>query len=143
MRLPASRFATAWLLGALCAGIQAPASASPLLPPGAHVSGGIGEEDQHRMQLGRSLYNLRLTFAEAGTGAYLSGVDVVVEPVEAARTYGPPPSTFKDCGPLLYVALNPGAYRVRATYRGLARTINVRIGREASTATLYWPIVPD
>ncbi|WP_088954157.1 hypothetical protein [Variovorax sp. HW608] len=137
--MPASRFATAWLVGALCAGALAPAAASPLLPPGTHVSGGIGEEDQHRMQLSRSLYNLRLTFAEAGTGAYLSGVDVVVEPVERGRTHGP----FKDCGPLLYVALNPGAYRVRATYRGLARTINVHIGREAVTATLYWPILPD
>jgi hypothetical protein len=141
MQIPASRFATALLLGALCAGALAPAAASPLLPPGTHVSGGIGEEDQHRMQLSRSLYNLRLTFAEAGTGAYLSGVDVVVEPVETRRT--DVPFAFKDCGPLLYVALNPGAYRVRATYGGLARTINVRIGREASTATLYWPIVPD
>lgn len=139
MRTPASRLATALLLGTLCMGALMPAAASPLLRPGTHATGGIGEEDQHRMQLSHSLYNLRLTFAEAGTGAYLSGVDVVIEPLQPGPTYGP----FKDSGPLLYVVLNPGAYRVRATYRGLARTINVRIGREAAIATLYWPILPD
>lgn len=139
MRTPASRLAAALLLGTLCVGALTPASASPLLRPGTHATGGVGEEDQHRMQLSRSLYNLRLTFAEAGTGAYLSGVDVVVEPLQPGPTYGP----FKDCGPLLHVVLNPGAYRVRATYRGLVRTINVHIGGEPAIATLYWPILPD
>src|SRR5689334_15602114 len=112
MRMTALRLApTVLLLNALCTTAIALPAASPLLAPGAHVSGGIGEEDQQRMQLSRTLYSLQLTFAEAGTGAYLSGVDVSVAPLGTGPAFGP----FKDCGPLLYVALAPGAYRVRAT----------------------------
>lgn len=136
MRTPAFHLALAVLLSALSAGAPA---ASPLLAPGAHRSGGIGEEDQERMRLSQNLYNLRLTFAEAGTGAYLTGVDVLIEPLGPGRAFGP----YKDCGPLLHVALAPGAYRVRATYRGIARTIEVRIAKGTSASTLYWPILPD
>ncbi|SEA55016.1 hypothetical protein [Variovorax sp. YR216] len=139
MQMPALRLASAVLLNALCAVALALPAASPVLAPGAHVSGGIGEEDQQRMQLSRTLYNLRLTFAETGTGAYLTGVDVLIEPLGPGRMLGP----FKDSGPLLYVVLAPGAYRVRATYRGIVRTINVRIAKGTSAATLYWPILPD
>lgn len=91
------------------------------------------------MQLGRTLYNLQLTFAEAGTGAYLTGVDVLIEPLGPGPAFGP----FKDCGPLLHVVLRPGAYRVRATYRGIVRTVNVRIAKGTAVSTLYWPILPD
>ncbi|MBB3176824.1 hypothetical protein [Variovorax sp. Sphag1AA] len=91
------------------------------------------------MQLSRTLYNLQLTFAETGTGAYLTGVDVLIEPLGPGAALGP----FKDCGPLLYVVLAPGAYRVRATYRGIVRTANVKIARGTTSSTLYWPILPD
>ena len=124
------------LLNALYVGALA---ASPLLAPGAHLSGGIGEEDQERMRLSQNLYNLRLTFAEAGTGAYLTGVDVLIEPLGPGRPFGP----YKDCGPLLHVVLGPGPYRVRATYRGIDRTVDVRIAKGTSASTLYWPILPD
>ena len=127
------------LLSALCAGTQALPAASPLLAPGAHSSGGIGEEEQQRMQLSRTLYNLQLTFAETGTGAYLTGVDILIEPLHPGHALGP----FKDCGPLFYVVLAPGGYRVSASYRGIVRTVNVKIAKGTSAAALYWPILPD
>lgn len=139
MRPSALRLALAVLLNALCAAALALQATPPLLAPGAHATGGIGEEDQQRMQLSRTLYNLQLTFAETGTGAYLTGVDVLIEPLGPGAALGP----FKDCGPLLYVVLAPGAYRVRATYRGIVRTANVKIARGTTSSTLYWPILPD
>jgi hypothetical protein len=52
----------------------------PTLAPGSYVSGGIGEEGQLDMRVTRDLYNLRLTFAQVGTGAYVAGVTVTIEP---------------------------------------------------------------
>ncbi|MBO9512510.1 MAG: hypothetical protein J7549_00215 [Variovorax sp.] len=139
MRPAASLLALTMLLGAPHAQALALQAPTPLLAPGAHVTGGIGEEDQQRMRLSRTLYNLQLTFAEAGTGAYLTGVEVLIEPLAPGPAVGP----IKDCGPLLYVALGPGAYRVHATYRGVVRTANVKIARGTTAWTLYWPIFPD
>lgn len=111
------------------------ATLSPVLAPGAHASGGVSYEGQQEMQAKQDLYNLRLTFAEAQTGAYLAGVTVTIEPAGQNAPLGP----FADCGPLFYVALSPGVYRVVASYAGLTRTKTVRVGKGATQATLYWP----
>jgi hypothetical protein len=107
----------------------------PTLAPGAYVSGGIGEEDQQDMRVTRDLYNLRLTFAEVGTGAYIAGVTVTIEPAGPGATYGP----FADCGPLFHMVLSPGVYRVNATYAGITLTRTVRVGKGATLGTFYWP----
>lgn len=116
---------------------SAPALAAPssVLAPGAHASGGIGYEGQQEMQAKQGLYNLRLTFAEAQTGANVAGVTVTIEPTGQNAPFGP----FADCGPLFYVALSPGVYRVVASYAGLTRTKTVRVGKGTTQVTLYWP----
>jgi phage shock protein PspC (stress-responsive transcriptional regulator) len=111
----------------------------PTLAPGSHVCGGIGEQGQMDMSVTRSLYNLRLTFAEAGTGAYVTGVAVVIAPVGRGEPYGP----FDDCGPLLNVVVSPGAYRVSATYGGVTVTRTLHVGKGATTGTFYWPAQAD
>jgi len=121
-------------------GVSGPAIAvSPVLVPGAHASGGISYEGQQEMQATQDLYNLRLTFAEAQTGAYVAGVTVSVEAADRSASYGP----FADCGPLFYVALSPGVYRVSASYAGLMRTKTIRVGRAVTQATLYWPVANE
>jgi hypothetical protein len=111
----------------------------PVLAPGAHASGGISYEGQQEMQANKDLYNLRLTFAEARTGAYLAGVTVTIEPADNSAPLGP----FTDCGPLFHVALSPGVYRVVASYAGLTRTKTLRVGKAATQATLYWPAASE
>lgn len=112
----------------------------PTLAPGSHACGGIGEQGRMDMSVTRDLYNLRLTFAEAGTGAYITGVAVVIAPVGRGEPYGP----FADCGPLFNVVVSPGAYRINATYGGITLTRTLRVGKGATTSgTFYWPAQPD
>lgn len=115
------------------------AAPSPVLAPGSHASGGVSFEGQQEMQVNQDLYNLRLTFAEAQTGAYLAGVTVTIEPADKSAPMGP----FTDCGPLFHVALSPGVYRVVASYAGLTRSKTIRVGKAATQATLYWPAASE
>jgi hypothetical protein len=87
------------------------------------------------MHLTRDLYNLRLTFAEAGRGAYVADVTLMIEPVGPGARYGP----FMDCGPLFHVVVKPGTYRVSATHAGLTVVKTLQVGKGATLGTLYWP----
>lgn len=135
LRTAFSIHAAIWLALQGIPGVAAPASASEALPPGSSASGGIGSEGQEEMRTGRALYNLRLTFAEATTGAYVAGVVVTIQPTGKKSFFGP----YLDCGPLFHVALSPGSYEVTASYGGITRHKTVRVGTGATEATLYWP----
>ena len=111
----------------------------PTLAPGSYATGGIGEQGQSDMLVTRDLYNLRLTFAEVGTGAYIAGVSVMIEPVGQGIPYGP----FAECGPLFHVVLGPGVYRVYATYAGVTQAKTFRVGKRATHGTFYWPFQPE
>ncbi|WP_286563881.1 hypothetical protein [Variovorax brevis] len=86
------------------------------------------------MRADRGLYNLHLTFAEAN-GAYAAGVYVVVRRVDGVGMFGP----FADSGPFFFIALDPGAWAVSATYNGATQVRTVNVGRGATDATFYWP----
>ncbi len=114
----------------------AQAQTAPALPSaGAHLSGGIGEEERLQMRDARDRYNLRLVFAQARSGAYLAGVDVAIDRPGAQVALGP----YDAVGPWFFVRLDPGTYRIRATYDGVTQTRTVRVGRAASERVFYWP----
>ncbi|MBL8470407.1 MAG: carboxypeptidase regulatory-like domain-containing protein [Rhodocyclaceae bacterium] len=100
-----------------------------------YVTGGVGEREQDRLQQQSNDYNLRLTFAEQGSGAYLANVRVVISKGENEQVL----AVLTD-GPFLMAALPPGRYRMEATYHGTtqARSISVAAGSATSLA-LYWP----
>ncbi|MEJ8856893.1 hypothetical protein WKW79_20125 [Variovorax robiniae] len=113
---------------------------TPVLAAGTHASGGISAEGRQEMLAKKDLYNVRLTFAEAGTGAYVAGVTVRLESTDRKGvSFGP----FADCGPLFYVALRPGLYRVSASYAGVTRQVDVRAGAGAVHAVLHWPAASE
>ncbi len=122
------------VLGSCCMPV---AMAQPVhetsLSPWFYLNGGEGAESQAAMRAQRDSYNLRLTFAEAGTGSYLAGVSVSIEPVGGVLL-GP----FPDCGPLFYVRLQPGSYRVSASFQGSVQTRLIHIGRQPVDEALYW-----
>ncbi len=80
-------------------------------------------------------YNLRLIFAQAKTGAYLADVSVSVDKPGSGLMFGP----FEDAGPWFFLRLDPGSYRISATYQGVKQTKTVRIGRSVSERVFYWP----
>lgn len=117
--------------------LAASAAAESPLAPGAHLCGGVGVDDREQMQAVRNQYNLHLGFAEAKTGSYVAGVSVRIEPMGKKMDLGP----YEDCGPLLYVHLPPGRYKVSATQGGVTQTTTVQVGRRSVEKMLYWPAV--
>ena len=109
------------------------AAAAPA-EPGNYLCGGIGLDGRQAMQADRKNYNVHLEFAEAHTGEFISGVKVRIAHLGDKREVGP----FEDCGPLLYVQLRPGNYRVSAEYEGRKVAQNITVGSKATDRVMYW-----
>jgi hypothetical protein len=91
----------------------------------AWVHGGIGEDDRAAMAQIGTQYNLRLTFAYKGSGAYLADVQVSIR---TASGQGIIETTAS--GPWLYARLPVGEYVIAATQNG--QTLTQRISIEGS-----------
>jgi hypothetical protein len=101
----------------------------------AYVTGGIGERGQERAQaLGKGM-SLELVFAEARTGHYVADVDVRV-----TDRHGREVLSVDGADPLLFADLQPGTYRVVATFDGrdLERTVTVP-SHGQSRVVMRWP----
>lgn len=100
----------------------------------SYLSGGVGSDQQDAMAgLAQQGYNLKLVFAEQGTGAYLADVRVTV-----ADARGRPLLDAVADGPAFFAKLPQGQYTITADYRGARQTRTVHVGRNAAVA-LYWP----
>jgi hypothetical protein len=100
-----------------------------------HISGGIGASEREAMEQVKSQYNLRLLFAVAGSGAYLSNIRVQIQ--DAA---GPTLLSTVTIGPWLYANLAPGDYVLTVEHAGQAQTRNVTLAATGAVAeSFYWP----
>ena len=105
---------------------------SALTPP-AYASGGIGDDDPLMLIAGD--YNLQLVFATQGSGEYLADVKVLV-----ADATGRTLLEALSPGPLFYVRLAAGNYRITVSYGGQALPRQVVItDRRRQTLHFYWP----
>lgn len=88
-----------------------------------YLSGGVGEDEQQAMLAARADYPVRLTFSIKGSGEYQADVTVTI--LERA---GAVVATFVSPGPLCYLKLAPGRYRILASARGkeLSRELTVK-----------------
>ena len=132
------RWALALPLLAACALAFAQPARGPDIRHGhgiAYVTGGIGERGQERAQaLGEDM-NLELVFAEARSGHYVADVDVHI-----ADRRGREVLSVDGADPLLFADLQPGTYRVSATFDGreLERTVTVP-SHGRSRVVFHWP----
>jgi hypothetical protein len=112
------------------------ASSAEVLRPdvGIFISGGIGLDERQEMYANRDQYNLRLSFAKA-RGAYISGVNVTIEPLSAKGTA----MQCADAGPLLYLNLISGKYHISAAFEDKTQVLTVIVSPLASERVLYWP----
>ena len=107
----------------------------PIVSPSgvAYLSGGIGSDEVQAIRALAPQYNLRLLFA--GTdGEYLSDVDVRIASVSDATALA-----TRTEGPLLYVHLPAGRYRISAsTHHSFeVRWVNVP-AHGGIDANFYW-----
>jgi hypothetical protein len=104
--------------------IAAPASAQVQQTIGsiAVAHGGIGVEARDAMLREQDKYNLRLQFAQQGSGAYLAGVQVKIDDAKGRTVLDTVAS-----GPWFYAQLPAGEYQVTATSEGKSLTQRIAI----------------
>ena len=125
-----------FLVGPMCACV-AHAQDRIDVGEGMHISGGVGQEERNAMLAQRPKYNLRLTFAQAGTGEFVSGVKVAIEAKDKVESKVEP---LTDCGPMLFVKLKPGMYRITATYEGKSMSSLLRVKAAGTDKVFYWAV---
>ena len=87
------------------------------------------------MEAVKSQYNLRLLFAVAGSGAYLSNIRVEIDDAT-----GPNLLTTVTVGPWFYASLSPGDYVLRVAHAGQSQTRKISIpSTGAVNEAFYWP----
>lgn len=74
------------------------------------MTGGVGIQERGQMLASKEDYNVHMTFATRGSGVYRSDVQI-----EIADSKGHVNVSAQDAGPLMYVNLEPGRYRVTAS----------------------------
>lgn len=114
---------------AASAGVVAPKTQGGI----AYVSGGVGQDEVEAMHRIARDYNVRLTFVGKG-GEYLSDIDTHIRTARGAAVLA-----VVSEGPLLYVRLPSGSYRVSASYNGEAKqaTITVPV-HGAAVRNMIW-----
>lgn len=134
---PRGPWRLASLLGAIALQLGPPALAQegndllrcgvPAIPAEsvAWMSGGIGEADRARMNRAAADYNLRVVFSDRA-GHYLADVPFSIKAHPAGPRYA-----AVSAGPLLYIRLPPGRYRIGARLDGAWQARQIRIGAAA------------
>ena len=125
------------LAGPLLAGAAEPA-ASILQPVTqgdiTYVSGGFGMDERQELNSVARDYNLKLVFAEKGSGAYVADVSLAI-----ADAKGHTVLNAVAEGPWFLAKLAPGRYKVTAEAMGQIHSMQVRVGQgRLSTRHLYW-----
>ena len=113
---------------------ESPMADNGMPETGAYLNGGVGIDGRHALRAERRHYNLRLAFAQARTGEYLAGVTVTIHRLGSSE----PTVRYEDSGPMFYIRLAPGRYRVTAEYRGTKQSHSIAVGAEGMDQVLYW-----
>lgn len=127
------------LSGPLLAG--ADDSSAPTLQPVTeggitYVSGGIGLEEIQALNEGTGDYNLKLVFAEKGSGAYIADVKLSIMNMKGQKIL----EAVSD-GPWFFVKLAPGRYKISAEAEGQSQVQQARVGGGRQTQLhFYWRV---
>jgi predicted TIM-barrel fold metal-dependent hydrolase len=97
------------------------------------VSGGIGMDERQALDDVARDYNLKLVFAEKGSGAYMADVKLAIVNAKGRTIL----ESVSD-GPWFLVKLMPGRYKITAEAMGQSLTRHVRVGSRLTTRHLYW-----
>ncbi len=113
---------------------------------GPVVCGGIGADQRAAFEAQGQGANLALEFFVANRGDYLADVDLAVVPLDARS--GAAPIRITTDGPLCFVSVPPGRYRIDATYNGATRSVRTTVrarGGAPIRVAMAFPedVVPD
>lgn len=99
----------------------------------SYIQGGIGLDESTALQQ-TSGYNLHISLSVGPENQYLSGASLDVQ-----SSSGQSLLSLQDVGPLVYVKLPAGSYKVVASYDGVQAEQRVALtGKAVATANLHW-----
>jgi hypothetical protein len=117
---------TAALLALVLA--RASLHAAPLGEGGAYACGGVGSDARRSLAENAAGSNLSLEIFVAPGGEYLADVDVALIPDRAKGEA----LRLRTEGPLCYLRVPPGRYRVEATFEGVTRSATANVPATSS-----------
>lgn len=101
-----------------------------------YVSGGSGMEERQALDEVAGNYNLKLVFAEKGSGAYLADVKLLIMNMKGQKIL----ETVSD-GPWFFVKLAPGRYKITAEVEGQSLVQQAKVGGGRLTQLhFYWRV---
>ena len=99
-----------------------------------YVNGGIGESEQATMRRIANEFPLRITFSAQKDGEFVADVPVVITDAK-----GNPVFELSKAGPLLYVMLPNGKYKVSSRFKGLTESQEVTLtGKDGKDLFFHW-----
>jgi hypothetical protein len=100
----------------------------------AYVNGGIGLDEQAAMHRLATGFPLRIVFSENKKHEFLADI-----PIAISDSAGRPIFELRAAGPMLYVMLPQGRYKVSASYKGVIQTQGVVVaGRDGQDLHFHW-----
>jgi hypothetical protein len=98
------------------------------------LNGGFGKDEQETMHRIAKEFPLRLTLSERKDGEFIADVPVVI-----ADARGNPVFEMHNAGPMLFVMLPKGKYKVSARFNGLIESQNVQLdGKHGKDLYFHW-----
>ncbi len=88
----------------------------------AYINGGIGQEEADDMRANAGQYNLRMYFSEAKQGQSISDVTVTITDKK-----GNVKLDVADAGPMLFVNMENGTYKIISQHNGVVFTKVVKV----------------
>ncbi|MCK9398014.1 MAG: hypothetical protein M0Q44_20805 [Methylobacter sp.] len=103
-----------------------------------YLNGGVGKSEQAAMHRIEKEFPLRITFSERKDGEFILDVPVVI-----TDEHGNPVFELPKAGPMLYVMLPNGKYKVSARFKGLTESQEVTLsGSEGKDLYFHWQGIP-
>lgn len=98
-----------------------------------YLQGGIGQDEANALRKTRG-YDLHVELSTGPEGKFQSGANVDIQ-----NAQGQPVLSIQDAGPLLYVQLPPGKYKITGNAQGetVQQVVTVN-GKSPTTVNLNW-----
>ncbi len=99
-----------------------------------YMNGGVGNDEERMMHRVAHEFPLRLIFSERKDDEFVASVSVVIFDAK-----GNPVFALPNAGPMLYVMLPDGKYKVSARFKGLIESQDVVLsGKEGRDLYFHW-----
>ena len=107
------------------AGLVVAAASASEAQAAAAVCGGVGNDERRELAAAAEGASLSLQFNLAGRGNFVADVDVTITPARGEAF------SAKTDGPICYVQLPPGIYKIEATYNGTRKSASATVPAKA------------